>query len=305
MSATPGAIGRSPGRLAVRAIKLGVSLIYAACQFAWNRAQRLRHRDRPGTCVVLYYHSVPRRYQGRFEEQVRIAVRHAKTIALGGLDRLPANTHSAAITFDDGLESFVENAVPVLQRMNVPATVFVVTDALGSRPVWGESYYDPKERVMSEEQLCGLPSLVSVGSHTLTHPNLVALSEEAAGREIMQSRKKLESLLQRPIATFSFPHGEFSSSTVRQCREAGYERVFTIEPVLFSAVQPGFVAGRVAADPWDWRLEFRLKILGAYCWQAYTRAATRRIKQLLLPQRELQPQAAESSNVERQLPKCR
>lgn len=297
MSATPEATKSSAASLARRIIKLGISIFYFVLCSLWNKLRRLSSKNRPGTAVVLYYHSVPRRYQARFEEQMRMITSRARPIALKNLDHLPADWHSVAITFDDALESFAENAVPVLQQLNIPATVFVVTDALGSRPAWGESYYDPEERVMSDEQLLNLPSLISVGSHTLTHPNLVALSEEVAAREITESRKKLESLLQRPIATFSFPHGKFSGSTVRQCREAGYERVFTIEPALLSADQPEFVAGRVAADPWDWGLEFRLKIRGAYCWERGSRAAKRKIRGFFSTSGRNRPAPAESAEL--------
>ena len=36
---------------------------------------------------------------------------------------------------------------------------------------------------MSGEQLRALPALISVGSHTLTHPHLQAVSAQAAGVE--------------------------------------------------------------------------------------------------------------------------
>jgi peptidoglycan/xylan/chitin deacetylase (PgdA/CDA1 family) len=271
MSATPGVAKGSAVGIALRTIKLGISAVYFVLFLGWNRFSRMLGKKPRGTCVVLYYHSVPRRYQRSFERQVTMVASKAKPIALSNLNHLPENTHSVAITFDDGLGSFAENAVPVLRKHNVPATVFIVTDALGCRPAWGESYYDSDERVMSDEQVRGLPELISVGSHTLTHPDLLAVSEESAALEITQSRKKLEALLRRPITTFSFPHGRFSGSTVRQCREAGYERVFTTEPVLLSGLQSKFVIGRVAADPWDSGLEFKLKIAGAYCWQTGAR----------------------------------
>jgi len=208
---------------------------------------------------------------------------------LDAIDRLPEGTHSVAITFDDGLVSFAEHAVPVLERWNVPATVFAVVDALGSSPIWGENYYSPYERVMSEEQLRALPALVSVGSHTLTHPHLLAVSEQAAGLEISESRRKLESLLQRPVMTFSFPHGEFNEAVVAQCREAGYERVFTTDPELLRNGQAKFVVGRVAADPWDWTLEFRLKMLGGYCWQSYLLSVKRSVRRVFSRQKESGP----------------
>jgi peptidoglycan/xylan/chitin deacetylase (PgdA/CDA1 family) len=184
-----------------------------------------------------------------------------------------------AITFDDGLDSVLENAAPVLDQLGVPATVFVVADRLGVIPEWGEAYYAPHERVMSEEQLRNLPKRMSISSHTLTHPDLTAVNEETAAREIAGSRQKLENLLRRPVPHFAFPYGSFNPATVSHCRAAGYERVFTTEPALAPRDAKQFVVGRVAADPWDWRLEFRLKMLGAYCWLPYITVAKRKIRE--------------------------
>ncbi len=280
MSETPGARRLSAARFAFRIVKLGVSLIYFAIRFVWLQLPRVGKRDTAGTCVVLYYHGVPSRYRGRFERQMQVASRLAKLVDSRRMEGFSANRRTVAITFDDALESFLENAVPVLIRLKIPVTVFAVTDALGSKPKWGESYYSPDERVMSAEQLCNLPDLVTVGSHTLTHANLVTLDPNAAAQEIAASRRKLETLLHRPVTLFSFPFGVFNSSAIRQCREAGYERVFTTEHVLASAGQ--FVLGRVAANPWDWPLEFRLKIMGAYCWPAAARRAFRRVRKFFV-----------------------
>ena len=274
MSATPEVTKRSPTRFSIRRIKLGISILY----FVRNRFYCLLFPNRTGTCVVLYYHNVPSPYRMRFEQQMRIVADKKAAIDITRIDDLPANTHSIALTFDDALESFAENAVPVLVRLRIPATVFAVADAFGCNPGWGEGYYFPKERVMSSAQLGSLPYSINVGSHTLTHPYLTALSWEAAGEEIKFSRERLEALLHRPITLFSFPHGDFNDSTVRQCQEAGYEHVFTTEPVLVSGGRAQFVVGRVSTDPWDWLLEFYLKIAGAYCWQPYAQAVVRNIR---------------------------
>jgi peptidoglycan/xylan/chitin deacetylase (PgdA/CDA1 family) len=279
MSATPGVTKYSPRKFVLRICKLGISIAYFAVRFAGGGICRMFGRRRMETHVVLYYHSVPRRYQGCFEEQMKMVASRITPVALGDRYSRSSFTHSVAITFDDALESFVESAVPVLLRLKIPATVFAVTDALGGKPTWGESYYSSDERVMSAKQLVSLPpDLISVGSHTLTHTHLVSLSEPAAAMEISHSREKLERLLDRPVTWFSFPYGEFNDHTVRLCQQAGYNRVFTTEPVLVSGSQDQFVVGRVAADPWDWRLEFLLKIRGAYCWQPYARALKDKIR---------------------------
>ena len=145
MSATPEVTKRSPTRFSIRIIKLGISILY----FVRNRFYCLLFPNRTGTCVVLYYHNVPSPYRKRFEQQMRIVADKKAAIDITRIDDLPANTHSIALTFDDALESFAENAVPVLVRLRIPATVFAVADAFGCNPGWGEGYYFPKERVMS------------------------------------------------------------------------------------------------------------------------------------------------------------
>lgn len=267
MSATPGITKPSFLRFAVRLAKLGISLFYfAGCQI--GRVFRMRSQ---GRCVVLYYHSVPTKFARAFEKQMRIAASRFAIIDLTEIGELLPDGNSIAITFDDALASFAENAVPALVRQKIPAMVFVVTEALGQKPSWGEGYYSPEERVMSQDQLRSLPGIISIGSHTLTHPNLTHLSQEAAAREILLSRKQLEDLAHRPVQFFSFPHGAFSAATVQRCREAGYKKAFTTEPTLITRKAEQYLVGRVAADPWDWELEFRLKTLGAYCWQPRAR----------------------------------
>jgi peptidoglycan/xylan/chitin deacetylase (PgdA/CDA1 family) len=283
MSATPGIAKNSPAESMGRIVKLGVSLAYHVLRSGWNILCRALGKKRSGTAVVLYYHNVPIRFRSQFEAQMKLVCRLARPVALNDLNNLSAGCHSVAITFDDGLDSVAENAAPTLDRLGVPATVFVVADRLGVVPEWGQAYYAPHERVMSQEQLHGLPKVMSVGSHTLTHPDLTAVSEERAVQEIAASRQKLETLLRRPVLHFAFPYGSFNPTAVSRCHAAGYERVFTTEPALTPKEAKAFVVGRVAADPWDWRLEFRLKMLGAYSWLPYVTAAKRRIRQFFSP----------------------
>jgi peptidoglycan/xylan/chitin deacetylase (PgdA/CDA1 family) len=274
MSATPGIENLSLAKVTSRILKLAISVTYFAMRSAWCWVSGR------GTGLVLYYHAVPEKYAERFEEQMKMLVTHAKAIPLDAIDDLPKSLHSVAITFDDALLSFAEHAVPVLQKLKIPATVFAVVDALGTTPSWGESYYTSEERVMSDRQLRVLPTLIQVGSHTLSHPHLPAMTEEVAKWEITESRHKLETLLQKPVPVLSFPYGEFNDSVVAQCRAAGYERVFSTNPALLRDGSSEFVVGRVAADPWDWTLEFRLKMLGGYCWQSYLRSLKLRLLKL-------------------------
>lgn len=286
MSATPGITKSSAAGSIRRIIKLVVSVFYFGVCSGWRGLCGLLGKEQDATGVVLYYHSIPPLYRAQFQSQMTLVQKHARPVALADLNHLPAGSHSVAVTFDDALESVLENAVPVLVKLDIPATVFAVTDVLGTTPAWGKWYYSPEERVMSAEHLRSLPKLICVGSHSLTHPDLAVVSAEVAGREITRSRQKLESLLQRPVTLFGFPYGSFNTDTLRCCRDAGYVRVFTTEPTLIPKDANEFVVGRVAVDPWDWRLEFRLKMLGAYSWAPYVTAAKHKIKQLFSPKNQ-------------------
>ena len=279
MSVTP-EVQQTPLRArASRIIKLFVSGCVFACDQIWLYCCRVLQIQREPRWVVLYYHSVPDSYVRRFEEQMRLASQLAIPLDLLHIGDLSESKVSISVTFDDALESFPKNAVPILTRLKIPATVFVASEALGTRPRWVEFYSN--EIIMSSKDLAELPDLISVGSHTLTHANLVLESDVRVRQEISDSRRNLENIVRRPVTLFSFPFGSFNDSLVQQCRQAGYARVFTTEP-NYGRLK-NFVVGRVSADPWDWRLEFFLKVMGAYRWLAVVsaiRGAAKRLAQL-------------------------
>jgi peptidoglycan/xylan/chitin deacetylase (PgdA/CDA1 family) len=221
------------------------------------------------SCVVLAYHSVLPKQRSKFAKQMDDLVRFARPVH-ANVSSLPAGGgRFAAVTFDDGLENIIENALPELRKRNIPATLFIVTGVLGKNPEW--EYFggdDPtQQRAMTADQLSQLPSdLVTIGSHTMTHPVLPAIDEEALKNELEGSRTKLMDMVKREVHLFSFPYGAFDSRAIEACRKAGYRRVFTALPVWAFSQPNEFVTGRVGATPDDWPLEYKLKLSGAYRW---------------------------------------
>jgi peptidoglycan/xylan/chitin deacetylase (PgdA/CDA1 family) len=231
-------------------------------------------RTTKARCVVLYYHSIPAEQRTQFVNQLDMIVRHATPIAVGGDVPLEPGQRYAGVTFDDGFENFFEIASPELIKRNIPSTVFIIANALGKA-------FGPKgrsEKVMSAQQIRTLPmDLVTIGSHTLSHPFLPLLSEEDARREIMQSRAQIEEILDRKVLLFSFPFGGFDERLVEVCRAAGYQRVFTTLPGFAFEKSREYVVSRVRVDPTDWPVEFRLKLAGAYRWLPRVFALKRKI----------------------------
>lgn len=248
--------------------KLAVSLLVFAADWLLIRFRRAVGMTIPPRCVVVYYHSVTSEQRRRFALQMDHVARCTQPIPADAKPPLAPGKRYVIITFDDALESIVENAIPELIRRNLPATIFVVSDCLGRQPNSETNEWSPVfERVMSRGQLLSLRTkLVTFGSHTRTHPFLTELSESEAWSEIAGSRLVLEKLLSRRVTLLSLPYGAFDEAVTQLCRKAGYERIFSILPTFGLVRSDEFVTGRIRVDPGDWSLEFRLKLTGAYRW---------------------------------------
>lgn len=232
--------------------------------------------SRPGQGVVLYYHAVPALARKWFAEQMDILAESAQPWSL---DRSPPRADRwVGISFDDAYVSVLENAVPELEKHRLPFTIFVPTGCLGRRPCWVRSPDHPfwNERVMSAEQLRILARMpgVTLGSHTVTHPRLTRLGPEDLKRELSDSRVALEDLIQRPVELLSFPHGDWSETVLRTAEAIGYRRFFGIEPTCLNGGPLPPVVGRVAVEPTDSPLEFRMKVRGCYRWAVKRRHPT-------------------------------
>lgn len=257
-----------------RLAKLTISLGVFGYTYLLAEMKRLIGKPISGQCVVLYYHAIPFDQRKQFARQMDTLLRRAKAIPADRMTPLLAGERYVAVTFDDAFESVLHNAVPELEKRKIPATIFVIAGLLGQAPGW-EGY---SERTMTLDQLEQLPAdLVTIGSHTMTHPALPALSEQEVRTELSESRARLEEVLHRRINLFSFPFGAFEEKMIEWCREAGYERIFTTLPHLAFSNPQEFLTGRVSADPDDWMLEFNLKLFGAYRWLPWAFSLKRRI----------------------------
>jgi peptidoglycan/xylan/chitin deacetylase (PgdA/CDA1 family) len=250
----------------IRLVKLLISGLFYLVDCTYKSFRCFLGKPKTTSCVVLYYHAVPGECRERFARQIDAIIASAVPIPLANLDKLSDTGHYVAVTFDDGFQSVLENALPELALRRIPITIFIPTDCLGQSPSWLTESDDSlsKQVVMSVDQLKSLDAnLVSLGSHGCTHSNLLLLEEEEARMEIYQSKQCLESHSKRRVDTFAFPYGAFDQRHVKLARQAGYERVFSILPTLATSE---YVTGRVPVDPTDWIIEFKLKMRGSYRW---------------------------------------
>jgi len=127
------------------------------------------------------------------------------------------------ITFDDGYLDFYVNALPVLERLGLTATIFVVAERVGGRSDWPGMRGDSMVNLMSWTQLDEICRAgMTVGSHTLTHARLPQLSHTDACREISDSKLQIEDKLGRQVELFSYPYGASSERLQEVVADCGY-----------------------------------------------------------------------------------
>lgn len=191
--------------------------------------------------LVLCYHAVSDAWEhdlavapGELERQLAALLRRGwrggrvEEAVAGGRRVLHA-------TFDDAYRS-VAAALPALERLRVPATVFACPELaddgapLAVPELADEALAHPDElATMGWDDLRSLLQRgVEVGSHTLTHPHLQRLGDDELHRELRESRLRLEDELGRPCRYLAYPYGEEDERVRTAARAAGYEAAFAL-----------------------------------------------------------------------------
>ncbi|MBD2526710.1 polysaccharide deacetylase family protein [Nostoc sp. FACHB-133] len=320
--------------------------------------QQLKNKIFPGA-LILMYHRVAEAHSDpwslcvtpkHFAEHLEVLRQYGYPLHLQQLtkrlsDRQYIN-RSIVVTFDDGYADNFYNAKPLLEKYDIPATVFVTTGGIDQkREFWwdelerlllqpdtlpellqlninGRSYQwelreathyskadrqrdrhwqsdrKPKQaptlrynlyrslyqllqllpvyersklldelaiwanaepvgrsthRSLSNQEMLALESggLIEIGAHTVTHPFLSQLSIVSQRDEIQQSKDYLQEILGHAIASFSYPHGSYTTETTSIVQEAGF--TCACSSILGKVQQHSnfFLLPRVVVKDWD------------------------------------------------------
>jgi peptidoglycan/xylan/chitin deacetylase (PgdA/CDA1 family) len=87
----------------------------------------------------------------------------------------------------------------------------------------------PEEKWLTVGELRELAEGFEVGGHTLTHPRLPTVSVDEAGQEIRDGKSALEEMIGRPVTSFCYPYGAYSSEHPDLVRAAGFTSARTVE----------------------------------------------------------------------------
>lgn len=150
---------------------------------------------------------------------------------------IDAGRRAFGVTFDDGFCNVMDHALPVLRARGLRSIQFIVAGQIGGTDAWDRAIGEPPLPLMDDAQIRDwLAAGQEIGSHTLTHPHLSALSRGQARAEIFDSKKMLEDRFGVPIRHFCYPYGDYDEAVRDLVGEAGYE---TAPTVRFGANRPG------------------------------------------------------------------
>lgn len=198
-------------------------------------------QNRQYRSLALCYHAVSETWANSLAVTPRSLERQLRSLLLrrfrpaGAMEVAGGGKRLFHVTFDDAFRN-VSMALPVLERLAVPTTVFACTGYASD----GRALDVPEVSTLARDFRAEMATMdwdmladladrkIEIGSHTVTHPHLPELSDAEIQRELTDSREEIETRLRRPCRLLAYPYGDDDPRVHRVARRAGYAAAFSL-----------------------------------------------------------------------------
>lgn len=269
------ALKHAGGWVALATLSLSSRVSAAACVLTYHRVANAGVFDQS----LDDWNITP----ARLERQFIWLSKYAYCIPLADLLHMDSDGNFGkpvvALTFDDGFANFRHDVLPLLERYQLPATLFVVTRFVGLiEPYpfdrWGKKNYARTPALAwrpiswAEIEECVNSKLVSIGSHSHEHLNALNASDKQLAEEAEVSREILRHRLGLEHASlYAYPYGSSRLGHVRSAyieavRKAGYRQALTTDLGMAGRATPPFQIPRVEVHAWDSPYIVKAKVYG-------------------------------------------
>jgi peptidoglycan/xylan/chitin deacetylase (PgdA/CDA1 family) len=240
--------------------------------------------------AILTYHSIDSSGSpiSLSEEAFKAHVRffgsgRVRVVPLSMLPSLPDEMDAVALTFDDGFLNLTSAVVPVLSHLGFPATLFVVSDAVGTSNAWNghDAPGIPTLPLMSWEDLGRAREAgFEIGAHGRTHADLTRIPPEQLHDELEGCVERIASELGVRPGRFAYPYG-FVNDNVTRIARSMFEQSVTTELRPLDAGDDAALLPRL--DAWYFQEASHLDAWGsaAFRRRLWLRAQGRRVRSLM------------------------
>jgi peptidoglycan/xylan/chitin deacetylase (PgdA/CDA1 family) len=124
---------------------------------------------------------------------------------------------SVIITIDDAYSSVFKYAWPILQKYNLPFTLFVSTDVIDNKTPGYMSWEEI--RILRDNG-------VTIGSQTKSHPHMHNLNQDQLIYELSKSNDRFIKEIGSKPKIFAYPYGEYNLNVIKQVKAHGFRAAF-------------------------------------------------------------------------------
>ena len=154
----------------------------------------------------------------KFERQLQWLARWRRVVPLEETLRAGLRRRLVAITFDDGFRDNLTVALPLLEKFQLPMTLFVTAGFLD------------RDTYLSEGDLREISRhpLITIGAHGLWHHHFNRLTQGEARMELTESRRLLTGITGKTVDLLAWPYGECNPGLERLSAECGYRASWSV-----------------------------------------------------------------------------
>jgi poly-beta-1,6-N-acetyl-D-glucosamine N-deacetylase len=257
-------------RLALFARNL-ICTVLAAVLIACGRVRRARKVALSRSVVTaLYFHKPKAKL---FLRCIQWLIEHGHTF-ISAADLKAFLYHQSSLppgavwlSFDDGCRELLENVLPVVERYNIPVTLFIPSGIVAGdgRFPWVKNGARGRHAITVEElQMLAEYPEVTLGSHTVSHADLRCCAPEQLERELRDSKRMLEAWTGRTVDCLAYPYCVFDERATSAVQAARYALVVTAENAFVTADSVPYLVPRFSIADAIWFPEMICNIVGVW-----------------------------------------
>ena len=184
-----------------------------------------------GAPILLYHHVSAQTPAStsitpqQFEQHMAYLHDHYTVLPLTDIvsalrQRQPLPDNAIAVTFDDGYANILENGHPIMQKYEIPYTVFINPAEIGQR----------RDQLSWQQVKTMQQAGVIFANHTLDHLHMLNREEGETEQQwlnrVVNNVEQAESLIEektgRSLRYLAYPFGEYNRTLAAQLQKRGY-----------------------------------------------------------------------------------